>query len=184
MSPSTCPFLWRQKDKTSFPFLILKLCANKVNFQPQFIVPTFRGVYSNFESFLPSVYKFGMVYTLVYRCFRICSDRKKFHAELTFLKTILCKNGYPENFIDKRFKKFLDNIHIVKEKVSTVERKRLLLVLPYLGVISLQTRTKLQQAIRGVLNCYKLENAFKCHTKLSNLFRFKDPIPKDLTSCL
>ena len=32
---------------------------------------TFRGVYSNFEIFLPSVYKFGMAYTLVYRCFRI-----------------------------------------------------------------------------------------------------------------
>ena len=25
--------------------------------------PTFSGVYSNCESFLPSVYKFGMVYT-------------------------------------------------------------------------------------------------------------------------
>ena len=36
--------------------------------------PTFSGVYSDFESFLPSVYKFGMVYTLVYRCFRICSN--------------------------------------------------------------------------------------------------------------
>ena len=36
--------------------------------------PTFSGVYSNFESFLPSVYKFGMVYTLVCRCFRICSN--------------------------------------------------------------------------------------------------------------
>ena len=36
--------------------------------------PTFSGVYSNFESFLPSVYKFGMVYTLVYICFCICSN--------------------------------------------------------------------------------------------------------------
>ena len=36
--------------------------------------PTFSGVYSNFESFLPSVYQFGMVYTLVYRCFRISSN--------------------------------------------------------------------------------------------------------------
>ena len=35
---STCPFLWRQKEKTNFPFLILKLFANKVNFQAQFIV--------------------------------------------------------------------------------------------------------------------------------------------------
>ena len=32
--------------------------------------PTFSGVYSNFESFLPSVYKLGMIYTLVYRCFQ------------------------------------------------------------------------------------------------------------------
>ena len=100
----------------------------------------------------------------------------------TFLKTIFRKNGYPENFIDKCFKTFLDNIHLVKEKVPIVERKRLLLVLPYLGVIPLQTRTKLQQAIKGVLNCCKLEIAFKCQTKLSNSFPFDDPIPKDLIS--
>ena len=36
--------------------------------------PTFIGVYSNFESFLSSVYKFGMVYTVVYRCFPICTN--------------------------------------------------------------------------------------------------------------
>ena len=123
-----------------------------------------------------------MVYTLVYRCFRMCSGYTKFHAELTFLKRIFRKNDYPENFIDKCFKKFLDNIHLVKEKVPTVERKRLLLGLLYLGAISLQTRTKLQQAFKGVLNCCKLEIAFKCQTKLSNSFRFKDPIPKDLIS--
>ena len=76
----------------------------------------------------------------------------------------------------------VDNIHLVKEKVPTVERKRLLLGLLYLGAISLQTRTKLQQAFKGVLNCCKLEIAFKCQTKLSNSFRFKDPIPKNLIS--
>ena len=36
--------------------------------------PTFSGVYSNFECFLPSIYKFGMVYTLVCRCLCICSS--------------------------------------------------------------------------------------------------------------
>ena len=112
--------------------------------------PTFSGVYSNFESFLPSVYKFG--------------------------------NGYPENVIDKCFKKFLNNVHLVKENVAIVEKKRLLLVLPYLGIISLQTRTKLQQALNGVLNCCKLKIVFKCQARLSNSFRYKDPIPKDLIS--
>ena len=67
-------------------------------------------------------------------------------------------------------------------KVPAVERKRLWLVLPYLGVIYLQTRTKLQQAIKVVLNCCKLEIAFKCQTKPSNSFRFKETILTDLTS--
>ena len=32
--------------------------------------PTFSVVYTHFESFLPTIYKFGMVYTLAYRCFK------------------------------------------------------------------------------------------------------------------
>ena len=47
-------------------------------------------------------------------------------------------------------------------------------------MISLQTRTKPQQALKGVLNCCKLETTFKCQTRLSSSFYYKDPIPKDL----
>ena len=65
---------------------------------------------------------------------------------------------------------------------KTVEKKHLLLVLPYLEIIFLKTRTKLQQALKGVLNCCKLETVFKCQTRLSNFFCYKDPIPKDLIS--
>ena len=57
--------------------------------------PAFSGVYSNFERFLTSVYKFDMVYTLVYGC----PDWRMFRTELTFLKKIIRKNGYSENFI-------------------------------------------------------------------------------------
>ena len=46
--------------------------------------PNFSGVYCNFEIFLPSVCKCGMVYSLIYRCFRICSDWRQFHRESTF----------------------------------------------------------------------------------------------------
>ena len=78
-----------------------------------------------------------MVYTLVYRCFRIFPNWIQFHTELTFLKEIFQINGYPENFIDKCFKKFLNNIHLIKENVPTVKKNRLLLALPYLGILSL-----------------------------------------------
>ena len=172
-------FSMETERRNKFSFLDIEVICKQGKFSTTiYRKPTFSGVYSNFERFLPSVYKFGMLYTLVYRCLCICSEWKKFHSELTLLKKISCKNGYPE----KCFKKFLDDIHLVKEKVPTVEKKCLLLVLQYLGVISLETRTKLQQAIKGVLNCCKLEIAFKCQTKLSNSFRFKDLIPKDLIS--
>ena len=77
--------------------------------------PTFSGVYCSFENFLPSVYKFNMVCTVVYTCFRICSNWKQFHHELIFLKVIFRKNGYHENFTDKCFKKFLNNVHLLKK---------------------------------------------------------------------
>ena len=48
--------------------------------------PTFSGVYTHFDSFLPSTYKFGPVYTLAYKCFRICSSWTKVHTELFCLK--------------------------------------------------------------------------------------------------
>ena len=71
---------------------------------------------------------------------------------------------------------------LLKKTYQQLKKKRLLLVLPYLGIISLQTRTKLQQALKGALNGCKLEIVFKCQTRLSNSFCYKDPIPKDLIS--
>ena len=144
--------------------------------------PTFSGVYTHFDSFLPDIYKIGMIYTLANRCFRICSSWSMFHQQLILLREIFKKNGYPENFIDRCFKLFLDRIHILKEKVPTVEKKPLRLVLPYLGNISLQIRTKLQKSIKGVLNCCKLQVIFKSQNKLCDNFHFKDTVPQILTS--
>ena len=62
------------------------------------------GMYNNFESCLPSVYKFGMIYTLVDGCFCICLDLINLHTDLTFLKRIFHKIGYPEKYIFKCLK--------------------------------------------------------------------------------
>ena len=61
-------------------------------------------------------------------------------------------------------------------------KKTLFLVLPYLGPLSLQTRTKLRKSLKGILNCCKLQIVFKSQNKLAKAFRFKDRIPKELTS--
>ena len=74
----------------------------------------------------------------------------------------------------------MENIHVVKETTLTVEKEHLVLVLPYLSSISLQTRTKLKKSIKSILNCCKLQIVPKNKARLGNNFYFKDQIPKDL----
>ena len=144
--------------------------------------PTFRGIYTYFNSFLPSSYKIGLTHTLLYRCFWICSGWSRFHLELVKLMDVFKSKGYPENFINNCFKPFLDNKHRIQEKVTTLPKKPLFLVLAYLGPLSLQTRTKLRKSLKGILDCCKLQIVFKSPNKLANAFRFKDHITKELTS--
>ena len=131
---------------------------------------------------MPSSNKIGLLHTLLYRCFQICSDWTKFHLELVKLIDVFKNNGYPENFINNCFKVFLDNKYRIQEKVITVPKKTLFLVLPYLGPLSLQTRTKLRKSLKGILNCCKLQILSKSQNKLAKTFHFKDRIPKELTS--
>ena len=92
--------------------------------------PTFSGVYSNTESFFYFLFITLVWYTCIqlymykfYRCFCICSDWKHFYTKSSFLKRIFCKNSYPENFIDKCFKRFLHNIHIFNKKGFNSRKK-------------------------------------------------------------
>ena len=136
----TCHLQLNVKSRSVLSFLDIAIIREDKTFTTSaYRKPTFSDVYTHFDSFLPSTYKFG--YTLAYRYFRICSSWIKLYNELVCLKETFLKNGYPEDFINKCFKKFMDNIHVVKETTVTVEKKPLVLVLPDLGSISLQTRT-------------------------------------------
>ena len=77
---------------------------------------------------------------------------------------------------------FLDKKYRIQEKLITVAKKTLFLVLPYLGPLSLQTRTILRKSLKGILNCCELKIVFKSQNKLGKAFRFKDQVPKELTS--
>ena len=76
------------------------------------------------------------------------------------LKEIFVKNACPENFINKCFKKFMDNIHVLKEATLTVEKKSCALFLPYLGLISLLVRTKFKKPLTNIPHCCNLQVVF------------------------
>lgn len=69
---------------------------------------------------------------------------------------------------------FSHSPHSEKKLIHTVQNTQLLLVLPLLGKLSLQKRTKLQKLVKENHNFCKLSVILRTHTSLSNFFRFKD----------
>ena len=109
---------------------------------------TFSGVYSNFNSFISESYKTGLIESLLFRCFNLCSDFVKFNDEINIFKSILYKNSNPRDLVDK---KFLDRVSTQKVVVSTVPKMDLMIVLPYLGKFSLQIPTRINRVMKNKL---------------------------------
>ena len=146
--------------------------------------PTFSGIFTNFDSFIPISFKHGLVNTLIFRCFKIYSSYGKLHNEIVCLKEIFKCNRYPNDFIDLCIKKFSNKLCITKKNYQTVEKKQLLIILPFLGYLSFQTRSRLNSCIRNQLPFCSLRIAFQSKTRLSSLFKYKEIIPKYLCSHL
>lgn len=114
--------------------------------------------------------------------FKVCSDWTKFYEELNFLKQVFLKNGWFLSFIDNRLKTFNNKLVMKRPQITAVEKKLLILSLPYLGDTSLQKRNKLSKSFKSRLNCRKLQVVFKSRKKLTNISRFKGYLPFDLVS--
>ena len=94
-------FTVEQENVGSLSFLDVEICRKNVKFVTSvYRKPTFSGVFTNYESFIPTYQKRGLLHTLLHRSFSICCDFETFHFEIDHLETILMKNNYPSNFID------------------------------------------------------------------------------------
>ena len=144
-------FSFEAEKEGVLPFLDVKIFREKGKFVTSvFRKETFSGVYTNYLSFITREYKFGLVYTLLYRCFNLVSDLSKFHHEVNELKRILYKNAYPQKLIDKGIFKFLNNYFVVKPQVATAPKKELSIVLPYLGNLSILVKKDLTRPLTGI----------------------------------
>ena len=65
-------------------------------------------------------------------------------------------------------------MYTAKEVVLTVEKWDVLIVLLYLGFLSLQLRTPLEKVFNKCLPCCKLRVVFKSSVRIRNFFNFKD----------
>ncbi|XP_057296240.1 uncharacterized protein LOC130625194 [Hydractinia symbiolongicarpus] len=120
--------------------------------------------------------------TLPFLDVSVSRNESKFHLEMQDLRNILLRNGYPSSLIDQCIKSFLDRMFQDKKVFSTVPKLEVLIILPYLGNISLKLRTHLFKTFDKHLPCCKLRVIFKSGCRIGNFFRFKDRVSKALRS--
>ena len=177
-------FTFEIENENSLPFLdVLVIREDNKLLTSLYRKPTFSGLYSNFSSFMPIGYKKGLLFTLLYRGFSLCTNWSKFQSELLFLKSVMGRNGYPRHFVDKCIKMFFDKISTPKCVAPTVSKKEIRISLPFLGTDSLKVRTSLLKFAKNYLpgSC-KLQIIFTSPTRLGDYFRFKDKIPLNCRS--
>ena len=105
-------------------------------------------IYSNFNSSIYDQYKIGLVFTLLFRAFSIAFVISRFYTEVSRWNDILRKNVFPIKLVDNCIKTFLNKKFLHTTLVAlTVEKKELLIILPYLGKLSLALTTSLQNSI-------------------------------------
>ena len=172
-----------EKDEQLLSLDISVFCENGKFVTNVYRKETFTGVYFNFSSFIPLEHKFGLVYTLLHRCFCLVSDMSKFHFEIEKLKEILLSNGYSNKFIDKCISKFMNKLYIKKPVMLTVPKKRLYLVLPYMGKMSALVTSGLARSLHKLLPFCKVRIVFKTSNCLGNYFSYKEVVPEPLRSC-
>ena len=88
-------FTIEREKQNRLSFLDIEIIREDITFTTSvYRKPTFSGVYTHFDSFLPSTYKFGTVYILVgtvythaCRCVQIFFSWTKSHNELACLNS-------------------------------------------------------------------------------------------------
>ena len=79
------------------------------------------------SNIIPKSYKYNLLFTLLHRAFKLCSNFERFHQEIDKLKTIFENNGHPKSFVDFCIKKYLDKVFIKKRsRAESLEKKTFL----------------------------------------------------------
>ena len=148
--------------------------------------PTFSGVYTNFSSYIPMTYKLSLVSTLLHRAYTICGAWAQIHSEISQIKSVMRRNGYPPEQIDSSVKNFLNGIHTGKSVKDSeeVEVKKVMISLPYLGSFTKRLQSRIQRSIKEKLPFIHVNFVFRSSSRLRSLFSFKDKIPSHLQSGL
>ena len=132
---------------------------------------TFTGLHTKWDSFTPRKYKINLIRTLTFRCFRICSSPSLLSSSLDELKKLLLQNGYPSGVLNYNINDVLNRQqHRPKKPITTVPKKEVLLILPYLGLQSRILTKQVKACINKFYGCFDLRVVFQSTHRIKSLF--------------
>ena len=143
---------------------------------------TFTGLALSFFSFSPLIYKINSIKTLIFRAYKICSNRTNCSKEFNFLRDFFQNNVYPCSVIYSQIQKFIHSKIHHTEKFPTVERKLIYLSLPYFGPKSDNLKEILETMVLRHFPYVKLRIAMVNRFTVASLFHYKDELPTSLRS--
>ena len=78
-------FTYEIEENNSISFLDIKINRDNNRFLSSvYRKPTFSGVFTNFDSYIPLSYKSGLISSLLYGAFKLCSNFEIFIKKLSF----------------------------------------------------------------------------------------------------
>ena len=174
------------EETNKLPFLDILIIKENNQFQTTvFHKKTFTGLYTKWDSFIPRKYKVNLINTLLDRFWKICSNDNLFNQEVTNLKQLLIRNGYPNGIINYNIKNFIKRKNTTNSTtVEGPEKLTISLILPYVGYQSDVLKKKLCSFLSKFYGGVKVNVIFRNRFNLATNFKFKDRINPANKSCL
>lgn len=144
--------------------------------------PTSTALFTNFNSFTHSSYRFSVFRCLLHRAFQLCSSWKLFHDEVACLRSMLLRNAFPSWILDKIIKESISKFVNPKPVLYGPKKDAVYIGLPYLGKPVDNARRAIKQIFKTFIPNKDVIVFYKPGRRISNFFRLKDPTPVELRS--
>ena len=143
---------------------------------------TFSGLVTNFNSFIPQIFKLNLISVLTFRAWKICSTSQLLSTELNFISDVLFRNGFPRPLIKNQMNRALQKFRSVISPTANVKKDEYYLRFQFYGHISNGIKADLQKFVDKFFPQLKFCPIFCNSFKIRNFFPFKDRLERSMCS--
>ena len=166
----------------SLPFLDTEIKIDGQTFRSEvYRKKTNTNLILNYKAVCPRGWKSGLVYCLLNRAWKVCSDRRLFDIESKKLWQIFSMNGYAKSFYDRILESFIQKqISQTPKCGDDQDKRRFICKIPYVGKCSSIFANKLSTIFKEHFSCDISCVYTSC--KVGNYFSLKCQTPAALVS--